>query len=453
MLETLKNAWKLPDLRRKIMYTLMILVIFRLGSAIPVPYLNAAAIGASGIFGDGNLMGYYNMLTGGALEQASMFALSISPYITASIVIQLLTVAIPYLENLAKEGEEGRKRINKITRYTGVALAVLQSFAYYSMLRRGGAVVYTEGWESVFACTVIVACFSAGAMFVMWLSERIDAKGIGNGISMILFAGIVAGGKDLIQALFIGRYADGGYAKGYIPAAIDAIKTEGFKWGGDAWFAVSVPVVAIIFLFVITFIVVMYNAERRIPVQYAKRVVGRKMYGGQSTHIPIKVNMSGVLPVIFSSSLLAIPGTLAAFFPAEEGTFWHGFVSLFNYDSWLYAVLYFLLIIAFNYFYVAIQYNPIEMANNLRKNNGAIPGIRPGKPTSDFIGKIISKITIVGAFFLAFVAIMPIAIGAVSGLNISLGGTTIIIIVGVSLDTVRQLESQMMMRHYKGFLE
>lgn len=453
MFETLKNAWKLPDIKKKMLYTLMIIAIFRIGSAIPVPYLNPAAIGASGIFGDGNLMGYFNMLTGGALKQASLFALSISPYITASIVIQLLTVAIPALENLAKEGEEGRKRINKITRYTGVALAILQAFAYYSLLRRGGAVLYESGWQGIFTGVVIVSCFTAGAMFVMWLGERIDAKGIGNGISMILFAGIVAGGKDLIQGLFIGRPVNGMMAKGYIPAAIEAIKTEGFKWGSDAWFVVSVPVVAVIFLFVIMFIVLMNNAERRIPVQYAKRVVGRKMYGGQSSHIPIKVNMSGVLPVIFSSSLLAIPGTLAAFFPAKDGTFWGGFVKLFNYNSWLYAVLYFLLIIAFNYFYVAIQYNPIEMSNNLRKNNGTIPGIRPGKPTSDFIAKIISKITIVGALFLAVIAILPIAIGAVSGLNISLGGTTIIIVVGVSLDTVRQLESQMMMRHYKGFLE
>lgn len=429
----------------------MIIAIFRIGSAIPVPFLNPAALGASGIFGDGNLMGYFNMLTGGALKQASLFALSISPYITSSIVIQLLTVAIPALERLSKEGEEGRKRINKITRYVAVALAFLQAFAYFALLKRGNAVLFTEGFSGVFSCIVIVTCFAAGAMFVMWLGERIDAKGIGNGISMILFAGIVAGGKDLIQALFISRPGAGGMVKGYIPAAIEAIKTTGFS--GDAWFTVAVPLVTLVFLFEIIVIVVMYNAERRIPVQYAKRVVGRKMYGGQTSHIPIKVNMSGVLPIIFSSSLLAIPGTLAAFFPATEGSIWAGFVELFKYNSWLYAVLYFLLIIAFNYFYVAIQYNPIEMSNNLRKNNGTIPGIRPGKPTSDFIAKIISKITVVGAMFLAFIAVMPIGLGAISGMDISLGGTTIIIVVGVSLDTFRQLESQMMMRHYKGFLE
>ena len=455
MLETMKNAWKLPDLRKKIIYTLMIIAVFRIGSAIPVPFLNPDVLSA-GLFGDGSLLGYFNMLTGGALRQAGLFALSISPYITSSIVIQLLAVAIPALERMAKEGEEGRKKLTKITRYVTVALAVLQGFAYYTMLKNGGAVLYTDGFSGVLAGIVIVSCFTAGACFVVWLGEQIDAKGIGNGISMLLFAGIVAGGKDLITTFFVSRTVSTAFGyqtvKGYIPAAIDAVKAGGFS--GDAWYLVTTPIILVLFVLVIAFIVLMTEAERRIPIQYAKRVVGRKMYGGQSSYIPIKVNMSGVLPVIFASSLLAIPGTIAAFFPPEntEGL-WYKFTQLFNYDSWLYAIIYFLLIIAFSYFYVAIQYNPVEMANNLRKNNGGIPGIRPGKPTSDFISKIINKITIVGAIFLAIVAVLPIIVGGLSNMDISLGGTTIIIVVGVALDTVRQMESQMMMRHYKGFLE
>ena len=294
-----------------------------------------------------------------------------------------------------------------------------------------GAMTYTSGASGALAAVTIIAAFTAGAMLVVWLGERIDEKGIGNGISLILFAGIVS----------------------RVPSSVLRLGSEMFKTGGIMW--LWVPLTGIVFLLEIAFIVLMNNAERRIPVQYAKRVVGRKMYGGQSSFMPIKVNMSGVLPVIFASTFLAIPGTIGGFLnlnPVEypKLTF---FFSMFSYNSVLYAVLYFLLIIGFNYFYIAIQYNPIEMANNLRKNNGAIPGIRPGKPTSDFITKVISKITLVGALMLAAIAILPILITAVTGMNVALGGTSVIILVGVALDTVRSLESQMMMRHYKGFLE
>ncbi len=430
MFETLKNAWKIEDLRKKLIYTMLILLVVRIGSAIPVPFIDPSFLKAM-VNSTGNLLGYLDMLTGGAFSQATLFALSISPYITSSIVIQLLTVAIPALERMAKEGPEGQERLKKITRYTTVALAVLQAVAFYTMFRNSLAVAYTDGFSGVLAAVTIVGAFTAGAMLVVWLGERIDEKGIGNGISLILFAGIVS----------------------RIPAAVgDMIKVM-LEQGGVMW--LWVPLIGLVFLAEIAFIVLMNNAERRIPVQYAKKVVGRKMYGGQSSFMPIKVNMSGVLPVIFASTFLAIPGTIGGFLNLDpiEHPYWTQFFNMFSYRSLLYAVLYFLLIIGFNYFYIAIQYNPIEMANNLRKNNGAIPGIRPGKPTSDFITKVISKITLVGALMLAAIAILPILITAVTGMNVALGGTSVIIIVGVALDTVRSLESQMMMRHYKGFLE
>jgi len=430
MFEPLKNAWKIEDLRKKLIYTMLILLVVRIGSAIPVPFIDPSFLKAM-VNSTGNLLGYLDMLTGGAFSQATLFALSISPYITSSIVIQLLTVAIPALERMAKEGPEGQERLKKITRYTTVALAVLQAVAFYTMFRNSLAVAYTDGFFGVLAAVTIVGAFTAGAMLVVWLGERIDEKGIGNGISLILFAGIVS----------------------RIPAAVgDMIKVM-LEQGGVMW--LWVPVIGLVFLAEIAFIVLMNNAERRIPVQYAKKVVGRKMYGGQSSFMPIKVNMSGVLPVIFASTFLAIPGTIGGVLNLDplEHPYWTQFFNMFSYRSLLYAVLYFLLIIGFNYFYIAIQYNPIEMANNLRKNNGAIPGIRPGKPTSDFITKVISKITLVGALMLAAIAILPILITAVTGMNVALGGTSVIIIVGVALDTVRSLESQMMMRHYKGFLE
>lgn len=439
MFETIKNAWKLPDLKKRICFTLLIIVVFRFGAALPVPFLDASVMQG---FGDGNLLGFLNMLTGGAFQNATLFALSISPYITASIVVQLLAVAIPALEQMSKEGAEGRKRLNKISRYVTIALALIQSYAYYRMLDSRGAVMDGGNtFGNVLICLTIVVMFTAGAMICVWLGEQIDDRGIGNGISMILFAGIVSRGSSVVVMMW--QYLVLGYENLVAGATASGLR-----------YLIGVPALVVIFVILIGFIVLMTKAERRIPIQYAKRVVGRKMYGGQSSYIPVNVNMSGVMPIIFASSLMAIPGTIAAFIQPEEGSFWASFLQIFNYNSGFYAFLYFILIIAFAYFYVAIQYNPVEMANNLRKNNGAIPGIRPGKPTSDFIGRIISKVTLLGAMFCAVVAILPIGIAALTNIQgVSLGGTTIIIIVGVALDTVKQLESEMMMRHYKGFLE
>lgn len=431
MLETLRNAWKIEDLRKKLLFTLFILMLSRVGSQIPVPFLDPTALGQM-VSATGGIFGYLDVLTGGAFSRSTLFALSISPYITSSIVIQLLTVAIPYLENLAKEGEEGKRRLAKITRYTTLGLALLQAYAYMTLLNAQGAIESFSGWQYYFARVIIVLCFTAGAMLVVFLGERIDARGIGNGISMILFIGIVSRGGAVLNTMVE-----------YIKYAID----------GYTFYFFSVPLVCVMFLFVIAFIIVMTNAERRITVQYAKRIVGRKQYGGQTTFIPIKVNMSGVLPIIFASTILAIPSTINGFVNASADSLFGKFLSLFNYNTLLYAVLYFILIIGFNYFYVAIQYNPIEISNNLRKNSGTVPGIRPGKPTSDYISKIVGKTTFLGGLFLGLIATVPIGVGALTRMNISLGGTSVIIIVGVALDTVRQLESQMMMRHYKGFLE
>ena len=339
MLETLKNAWKLPDLKRRICYTLMIIVIFRFGAALPVPFLDASVMQG---FGDGNLLGFLNMLTGGAFQNATLFALSISPYITATIVVQLLAVAIPALEQMSKEGAEGRKRLNKISRYVTIALALIQSFAYYRMLDSRGAVADGgNAFGNVLICVTIVAMFTAGAMVCVWLGEQIDDKGIGNGISMILFAGIVSRGSSVVVMMW--QYLVLGYQ-----TLVAGSTASGLRY------LIGVPALVVIFVILVGFIVLMTKAERRIPIQYAKRVVGRKMYGGQSSYIPVNVNMSGVMPIIFASSLMAIPGTIAAFIQPEEGSFWASFLQIFNYNSGFYAFLYFILIIAFAYFYVAI---------------------------------------------------------------------------------------------------
>ena len=443
MFKTIKNAWSIPDLRKKILFTLLIIVVFRFGATIPVPFLDVDALqGLMGTVNEtGNALSYLDMLSGGAFANATMFAMGISPYINSSIIMQLLTVAIPPLERMAKEGEEGRKRIATITRYVTVALGLIQGTAYYFYLRNStyqGAPIalYTSGWEQVFAAIVIILAFTAGTAIMMWMGEQINQKGIGNGISILLFAGIVARMPHTIRLL-----------TQYISAAIADPSNYGQYYA-------FVPLFVILFLAVIWVIAFMNDSERRIPVQYAKRVVGRKMYGGQSTHIPIKVAMSGVMPIIFASSILSIPSTIQLFMGTNVSGFWQSFFEAFSSTGWLYSVLYFILIILFAYFYVTIQYNPSEMANNLRQNNGTIPGIRPGKPTSDFISKILSKITLIGALFLAVIALLPILFGAVTGMhNLSLGGTSIIILVGVALDTMKQMESQMMMRHYKGFLD
>ena len=413
----------------------MILVVFRIGSVLPVPYIDLDALRASmeNTASDGTLFEYLSILTGGALTYGAVFAMSVTPYINSSIIMQLLSVAIPALGRLSQEGEEGRKKMAKYTRYATVILGLIQAVAYYFYLRNNDCLkdYSVNGGAGVFAAFVIILTLTAGSAIMMWLGERIDEKGIGNGISMLLFAGIISRGPDAARALW-----------------------SAFQLGldGQTRYLITVPVIIIVFLLLIGFIVWVTGAERRIPVQYAKRVVGRKMYGGQNTYMPIQVNMSGVMPIIFASSILSIPSTITAFM-SDTNSGWYKVLSIFNYQTVMYAVLYFGLIIAFAYFYVTIQYDPVEMANNLRKNSGAVPGIRPGKPTSDYIKKILTRITLIGALFLGVIAILPIIVGSVGQISVSLGGTSILILVGVALDTVRSLESQMLMRHYKGFLD
>ena len=442
MFKTIRNAWSIPDLRKKILFTLLIIIVFRIGSVIPVPFLdNAALAEAMGDISSGNTMlAYLNTLSGGAFSNATIFAMGITPYINSSIIMQLLTVAIPPLERMAKEGEAGRRKIGTITRYVTVGLGLIQGTAYYFYLKNSttdsGAhlTVYNEGFSMWFSAIVIILVFTAGTALMMWLGEQINNKGIGNGISMLLFAGIIAQLPATISTL--GQYWDLGAQ-------------------GATQFYILVPLWVLIFVAVIWVITFMQDSERRIPIQYAKRVVGRKMYGGQSSHLPIKVALGGVLPIIFASSILSIPGTINLFLKLEANDgFWGAFFAAFNTSGWLYMVLYFLLIIMFAYFYTTIQYNPIEMANNLKSNNGTVPGIRPGAPTAEYIKNILSRITLIGALFLAFIALLPHIYGAATGMGqMAIGGTSIIILVGVALETVKQLESQMMMRHYKGFLD
>lgn len=431
MFETLRNAWKVADIRKKILYTLLIVLIYRLGGYIPVPYLDGTVLHEM-ISGSNTIFGYLNTLSGGTFSRATLLCLSISPYINAQIIIQLLTFALPPLERLAKEGEEGRRKINKITKYTTLGIALFQSWAYYLTLKSNGALTYTQGISKALSEIVIILCFTAGAMLVIWLGSLIDKNGIGNGISMLLFAGIVAD----------------------IPSSFGNTFVE-LARTGNAFYIALIPIIVVIFVLMIAFIIFMDNAERRIPIQYAKRVVGRKVYGGQSTYLPIKIAMAGVLPIIFAMSFLSIPQTIQMFTgEPEAGTFWAGFMKAFSYTHPVYATIYFILIILFSYFYVSMQYNPVEIANNLRQNNGGIPGIRPGQPTSDFITRILSKLILVGALFLAVVALFPIIFAQITGVgSLALGGTSILIVVSVALETVRQLESQLMMRHHKGFLE
>jgi preprotein translocase subunit SecY len=437
LFKTIRNAWNIPDLRKKILFTLFIIIVFRFGSVIPVPFLDVNALKTlmARVGDNGTALGYLDMLSGGAFSQATLFAMSVTPYINSSIIMQLLTVAIPPLERMAKEGEEGRKKLGTLTRYVTVLLGLIQGGAYYFFLKNEGITLFNSGWSLVFSAIVIIMVFTAGTALMMWLGEQINQKGIGNGISILLFAGIVA--RLPVTFGRLGKYIE--------LANSDAT-------GANSKYYIFVPLFVIIFLLVIWVIVFMNDAERRIPVQYAKRVVGRKMYGGQSSHIPIKIGMSGVMPIIFAASILSIPSTVITF--ANPQGFWKTFWDSLSSTGWLYCTIYFILIILFSYFYVTIQYNPIEMANNLRQSNGTIPGIRPGKPTTDFISKVLSKITLVGALFLAVIALLPIIYGQSTGMaNMSIGGTSIIILVGVALETVKQMESQMMMRHYKGFLD
>lgn len=429
MLTTLRNAWKIPELRRKLLFTLLIILIYRIGNVIPVPFVNVETM--TQVFDQqlsGTIFGLFNMMSGSAFSMATIFALSIQPYINASIIIQLLTIAIPALERLSKEGgEEGKKKINKITRFLTVGLGLLMGFAYYMML-----VNYNSSYSNqlltntgVLQAFVIILSFTAGACLVMWLGEQITEHGIGNGISMILFANIIA----------------------RIPGDIIS-PIGGMLW--KQWYWALLLVIGM--LAIIVFIIFVSQAERRIPVQYAKRVVGRKVYGGQSTHLPIKVNMSGVMPIIFAQSIASLPATICAFVGTGAGNWWYD--NVFSSTSVVYTVCYLLLIIGFSYFYATIQYNPVEVSNNLKKNGGFIPGFRPGRPTSDFIRKVINKITLFGAIYLGIVAVLPILIGTILGdSSFSFGGTSVIIVVSVALETVSAIEAQMMMRNYSGFLE
>ena len=426
MFETIRNAWKIVDLRKKLIYTMVLLVVFRLGSCIPVPLLDPEAM--KQIFSTENsIFGFIDVISGGAFQNATIFAMSITPYINSSIIMQLLCVAIPALERMQKEGEDGRKKIAQIQRYGTVVLALVQAVGLYFLLNSMHAVT-NPGWTSAL---IVIITFTAGTAFLMWLGEQITEKGVGNGISLIIFAGIVS----RIPSMFTSLWA-------YLQSGSINI--------------IGVIAILILALAVIGLVVMMNEAERRIPVQYAKRMVGRKMYGGQSTHIPIKVASAGVIPIIFAMSIMSFPGTIAGFFGVKAGDsgLWGGFLSVFSSTSWVYAILYFLLILFFTYFYTAIQFNPIEMSNNMKKNGGFIPGIRPGRPTSDYISKVLSRITLAGAIFLGFIAVLPIFMNL--GLhiqNFSIGGTSLLILVGVALETVKDIESQMLMRHYKGFLE
>ena len=448
MFKTLKNSWKIPELKNKLLFTLLIIILFRLGSAIPVPYVNAESLGMSTAF-QGNIFEFLNILTGSALSQGTLFALGVQPYITASIVMQLLTIAIPYFERKAKEGDEGKKVIDAWTRGITIVLAVVTAWGYVGMLdnltdaagNRMSA-LYGSGVGKPFVYIVMIACYCAGAALVMWLAERINDHGIGNGVSIILFAGIISSIPS--QALQLWRAAFN-----------NPFSANGF----DVWGLIVGILFVIGILGLLMLIVWMSDAERRIPIQYAKRVVGRKMYGGQNTNLPIKVNMSGVMPIIFANSIVAILPTIAQFIN-KENWFTKFVRNWFSPTTWPYLIVFLLLLIAFAYFYVSISFNPIEVANNIKNNGGAIPGIRSGRPTVEFIKKVLNRITLVGALLVALIAVFPMILNIIAGyfgstafLSLAFSGSSMMIVVGVALETIRELEAQMSLRNYKGFLD
>ena len=440
MIETIRNAWKIPELRKKILFTVFALLVFRLGSVVPVPFIDSDALSQT-MNSMGGIFSLLGAMNGTAFSMAAVFALGVQPYINSSIIIQLLTVAIPALERLQKEGgEEGRKKIAAITRYTTVGIALLQGFGYYTLIRTN-SLLDLGGMNGIWAGIVIVFSFTAGSAFVMWLGEQITEFGIGNGISIILFAGIISRVPSMVGTMWIG-----------VQASFLESPAEGtfiLPWWGALLILIGMLAIVVLIVFI-------SNAERRLPVQYAKRMVGRKMYGGQSSHIPMKVNMSGVMPIIFAQSIASLPATIGMFvgWTTTSGGFGGSLMRIFDTTGVLYSVIYFLLILGFSYFYSTMQFNPIEVANNLKKNGGFIPGFRPGKPTADFISKVLSKITLFGAIYLSIIAIAPIVTQNLIGVrNLAIGGTSIIIVVSVALETMKALEAQMLMRHYKGFLE
>ena len=443
MIQTIRSAWKVQELRNKLLFTIFALLIFRVGSAIPVPFIDTESLKTYMASQSSSIFGLLNVMSGDAFAQATVFALSIQPYINSSIIVQLLTIAIPALEKMARdEGEEGKKKIAAITRYATVAIALLQAFGYYKLIS-----YYELVADGLWPAFVIIFAFTAGSAFLMWLGEQITEFGVGNGISIILFGGIIARGPHMVSSMINGVRV---WASGSTSTTTASLHPA------------FIPLILVGILLLVVFIVFITNSERRVPVQYAKRVVGRKMYGGQSSHIPIKVNMSGVMPIIFAQAIASIPATIGMFVPSAqtEGSGWNTFLKVFDSNGLIYCVVYFLLIIVFSYFYNTIQFNPVEIANNLKKNGGFVPGFRPGKPTADFLARVINRLTMFGAIYLAVVALLPaitgnimLAFGSSAGRNLAIGGTSIIIVVGVALETVKVLEAQLMMRHYKGFLE
>jgi preprotein translocase subunit SecY len=445
MFKTLKNAWKVQEIQNKILFTLLIILLYRVGSAIPVPYVMENILDSFNAAYGGTILNYMSILSGGAMSQATLFALSVSPYITSSIVIQLLTVAFPdSLGKLAKEGEEGQKKIKKYTRWVTVAIALVTAYGYTALLANNGwldtnYITWKGMWASNgFAGTVntlvIIASYVAGAAIIMWLAELIDAKGIGNGISMILFFNIISRGPALISSLWgMIAYNKNGILVGILLGILSVAITAGM----------------------VLLVVWVTHSERRIPIQYAKRVVGRKMYGGQGTHLPIKLNMTGVMPIIFASYIVSVPATIATFFDQESG--FYKFVDKWlGPESWIYVIVYIILIVAFAYFYILISFNPIEVANNIKNNGGAVPGIRTGRPTAEYITKILNRITLIGAFFLIIVAGLPMIINIISGgsfAGLAFGGSSLLIVIGVAIETFRDIEAQITMRNYKGFLD
>ena len=458
MIQTIRKAWGIPELRKKLIFTVLILLIFRIGNAITVPYVNVDALRSQLDSMGTTILGLYNVMSGGAFATATVFALGVQPYINSSIIIQLLTVAIPYLERLAKDGgEEGRKKIQSITRYTTVAIAVLQAFGYYMMMRRYGTLA--AGADGIWPALVIMVTMIAGSSFVMWMGEQVTEFGVGNGVSIVLFAGILSRVPTMISSAAGNIRTWSGIRNGSI--TMDSLTAGGYSAAqaesvlNNAMAPWGALLLVVGMLALIVFIVFINDAERRIPVQYAKRQVGRKMYGGQSSNLPMKVSMAGVLPVIFAQSIASLPITIWSFvgIPAE-GTVSRSIYDAIDTKSIVYMVVYFILIIGFAYFYSSIQFNPVEIANNMKKQGGFIPGFRPGKPTVEFIKRVLNKITLFGAIYLAIVAICPLLAGKIIGSDsVAIGGTSVIIVVGVALETVKALESQMLMRQYKGFLE
>lgn len=458
MFQTLKNAWRVQDLRNRMLFTLMIVVLYRLGASIPVPYVSSDAINTFMSQAGGSIFGYLNILSGQAFGQATLFALSVSPYITSSIVVQLLTIAIPPLERWAKEeGDAGKKKLDFLTRIITVVLAVLTAVGYTILITsedyKGMTTVdrVTNGLTGTafFQCTIMVLCYCAGAAIIMWLAQQVDDKGIGNGISIILFANIVAGFTTLGSSI------------------VNLVTSDKYPW----WVGVIIVAVCIVVaLAVLVFIVWFTDSERRIPIQYAKQVKGRKMYGGQKTNLPIKLNMTGVMPIIFASSIVSLPATIAGFFPKVG---WLSWISKhFNYYKWPYLVVFLILLVLFAFFYIQISFNPVEVANNIRAQGGSIPGFSTGKATTDQIKKILHRITLIGAVFLCLIAGLPMLVtviyeaasrGAltagtadaslVSFAQIAFGGSSLLIVVGVAIETVRELEAQLSLRSYKGFLD